>query len=189
MTMKKKTFIAGLILAVTVMVAFSVSSVSSKNAGNFKYVGVSKCQTCHKSDAAGKQLDIWQNSKHSQAFKTLQTEAADKIAKDKGFSTKAAETPQCIKCHVLGKDINPDELTESFVKEDGVQCETCHGPGSEYKAMSIMKDKQKAIENGLNVPTDRNAFCTTCHNPESPTFKEFKGDEMWDKIKHYKPKN
>jgi hypothetical protein len=187
--MKKKAFITGLTLVIAVLVVFSSTSVSSKNAGSFKYVGVSKCVTCHKTDAQGKQFDIWQNSKHSQAWKTLQTEAADKIAKDKGFTTKAAETPQCIKCHVLGKDIVPDELAESFVKEDGVQCESCHGPGSEYKAMSVMKDKQKAIDNGLNVPSDKDKFCTNCHNPESPSYKEFKFDEMWEKIKHFKPKN
>lgn len=187
--MKKKAFISALSLVVVAMIAFSFTSVNSESAGSFKYVGVSKCQTCHKTEAQGKQYDIWQNSKHSQAWKTLQTEAADKIAQEKGFTTKAAETPQCIKCHVLGKDIVPDELTETFVKEDGVQCESCHGPGSEYKAMSIMKDKQKAIDNGLIVPSDKSQFCVSCHNPESPTYKEFNFDEMWEKIKHFKPKN
>lgn len=187
--MKKKVLISGLALVIVVFIVLSFTSLNSKSTGSFKYVGVSKCQTCHKTEAHGKQFDIWQNSKHSQAYKTLQTEAADKIAKDKGFNTKAAETPQCIKCHVLGKDINPDELTEAFVKEDGVQCESCHGPGSEYKALSVMKDKQKAIENGLNVPSDRNQFCINCHNQESPTYREFNFDEMWEKIKHYKPKN
>lgn len=187
--MKKKALITGMVLVLISMVVFSSTSVSSKNAAAFKYVGVSKCQTCHKTDAQGKQFDIWQNSKHSQAWKTLQTDAADKLAKDKGFTTKAAETPQCIKCHVLGKDLNPDELADSFVKEDGVQCETCHGAGSEYKAMSVMKDKQKAIDNGMNPISDKNQLCITCHNPESPSYKEFKFDEYWDKIKHYKPKN
>lgn len=186
--MKKKALVTGISLFIAALVVFSSTSVSSKNAGSFKYVGVSKCQTCHKSDAAGKQYDIWQNSKHSQAWKTLQTEAADKIAKDKGFTTKAAETPQCIKCHVLGKDISADELTDSFVKEDGVQCESCHGAGSEYKAMSVMKDKQKAIENGMNPISDKSQLCVGCHNSESPTFKDFKFDEMWEKIKHYKAK-
>ena len=37
--------------------------------------------------------------------KTLESPEADKIAKDKGFDTKASETPACIKCHVLGKDL------------------------------------------------------------------------------------
>ena len=164
---------------------FTFSTNDSVFLGSFKYVGASKCGMCHKSDAAGKQLDIWKNSKHALAWKNLDTPAADEIAKQKGFTTKAIETPQCVKCHVLGKDIDPSEFMDSFDKTDGVQCESCHGAGSEYK--STMKDKAKAIENGLNIPTDVAAFCKGCHNAESPTYKEFNFDTYWDQIKHKKP--
>jgi excinuclease UvrABC ATPase subunit len=183
--MKKKIFITVSLSLFVGLFLFSFSTIQSDNAGQNKYVGVSKCGTCHKSESAGKQLDIWQNSKHSQAWKTLESPEADKIAKDKGFDTKASETPACIKCHVLGKDLDPSEFTETFDKTQGVQCETCHGAGSEYKAMSIMKDKPKAIENGL-VMTSGEAACTGCHNSDSPSFKGFKYDEMWAKIKHPK---
>ena len=186
--MRKNLIVITVVLLVSLVVTLSMTSVQSETSG-FKYVGVSKCVTCHKSDAAGKQQDIWKASKHSQAWKTLETEAADKIAKDKGFTTKASETPQCIKCHVLGKDLVPDELDATFDKTDGVQCESCHGAGSDYKSMSIMKVRADAITNGLNVPSDKEAFCKTCHNPESPSYKEFKFDAAWDQIKHYKPKN
>lgn len=185
----KKPLIFTALLTLILYLLIAYQQPVSSSTGSFKYVGVSKCITCHKTEAQGKQYDIWKNSKHSQAWKNLETPEADKIAKDKGFSTRAVETPECIKCHVLGKDIDPSELTEDFKKEDGVQCESCHGPGSEYKALSIMKDKQKAIENGLLVPSDIETFCKTCHNPESPTYKEFNFTEMWDKIKHEKPKN
>lgn len=158
------------------------------SAGTFKYIGVDKCAgTCHKGDTKGKQLEIWQDSKHSQAYKTLQTPEADKIAKDKGFTTPAVETPQCLKCHVLGKDIDPAELDDTFDKTQGVQCETCHGPGSEYKKLSIMKDKELAKQNGLIINSNIEEFCKTCHNPDSPGYKEFKFDEFWSKIKHSKP--
>jgi hypothetical protein len=183
--MNKKHFLV-LTLVFFVSLLFLTASTNN-NSGSFKYVGVSKCQTCHKGDAKGKQLEIWQDSKHAQAYKTLETPEADKIAKDKGFSTPAKETPQCLKCHVLGKDIDPAELDDSFDKTQGVQCESCHGPGSEYKSMSIMKDKQQAIDKGLNVPADKEAFCKTCHNADSPTNKEFKFDDFWAKIKHPKP--
>jgi len=185
--MKKKTIYAALIIIISFLVVTSSTIVNSRNADNFKYVGVSKCMTCHKSEAQGKQYDIWKSSKHSSAWASLTTEAADKIAKDKGFSTKASETPQCIRCHVLGKDINPDELADSFNKEDGVQCETCHGAGSEYKSLSIMKDKQKAIDNGLIIHNEKEKFCTSCHNSDSPTYKEFNYDTFWDQIKHVIP--
>jgi excinuclease UvrABC ATPase subunit len=183
--MKKKIFITVSLTLFVGMFLFSFSVIPSDNAGQFKYVGVSKCGTCHKSDAAGKQLDIWQNSKHANAWKTLESPEADKVAKDKGFTTKASETPACIKCHVLGKDLDPSEFTESFDKTQGVQCESCHGAGSEYKAMSIMKDKAKAIENGMIVGAGE-TLCTGCHNDQSPSFKGFKYDEMWAKIKHAK---
>ena len=42
-----------------------------------------------------------------------------------------------------------------------LDCEDCHGPGSEYKAMSVMKDPAKARAAGLVMPDK--AFCAQCH--------------------------
>jgi hypothetical protein len=188
--MKKKiyfTFIIAVSFASMVLIG-SKSFTGNATSPFFKYVGVNTCaNTCHKGDNKGKQLEIWQDSKHSQAFKNLQTAEADQIAKDKGFNTPAAETPLCIKCHVLGKDIDMAELNETFDKTQGVQCETCHGPGSEYKKISIMKDKQQAVANGLILHDNGAEFCKTCHNSDSPTFKNFDFDQYWEKIKHTNP--
>ncbi|MEJ2104608.1 MAG: cytochrome C554, partial [Ignavibacteriaceae bacterium] len=74
-----------------------------------------------------------------------------------------------------------------FKVEDGVQCETCHGPGSDYKSMKVMKDKQEAIKNGLKIYDNIEEFCITCHNAESPTYVEFNFEESWAKIKHNVP--
>ena len=49
------------------------------------YVGVKICVMCHKSDKAGQQKSIWENSKHSKAFETLLTEEADAIEKKNVF--------------------------------------------------------------------------------------------------------
>jgi hypothetical protein len=153
-----------------------------------KYVGATSCASmCHKGDTKGRQYEIWQDSKHANAFKSLQTPQADSIAIGRGFTTAAAETPQCVKCHVLGIDIVESELESTFDKTMGVQCETCHGPGSEYKKLSIMKDKDLAIQNGLIIHDEKELFCGKCHNQESPTFKGFSYDEYWEKIKHNKP--
>ena len=194
MKMKTKFFlpIAGVLFFSLILFSSFTESYSGpeSRASAFKYVGVTSCVgACHKSESQGRQLSIWEESKHSQAYKVLQTPEADKIAQEKGFTTPAAETPQCLKCHVLGKELDPSEFEDSFNKEDGVQCETCHGPGSEYKKLSIMKDKEKSKENGLIIHTEKEAFCTTCHNSESPTFKEFNYEAMWEKIKHTKPKD
>ena len=152
-----------------------------------KYVGVKTCGMCHKKESVGQQLKIWQESKHAQAYKTLQTEEADKIAKDKGFKTKAAETPECLKCHVSGYNVDPSLLGKKFKIEDGVQCETCHGPGSEYKSKKVMEDKKLAVEKGLMVFDNIETLCVKCHNEESPVFKGFNFEERWAKIKHNIP--
>lgn len=150
----------------------------------FSYVGVQDCAMCHKTEKQGLQLSIWQNSKHAKAYETLKTEKSDQIAKDKGFNTPAVETPECLKCHVSGYDVDASLLGAKFKIEDGVQCETCHGPGSHYKPMSIMKDRQKSIENGMIYHENLEDFCVGCHNIESPTFVDINIMEAWETIKH-----
>ncbi len=154
-----------------------------------KYVGVRLCAPCHKTEKTGNQFGVWQKSKHAEAYKALTTAKADEIAKSKGLKKSAAESPECLQCHATATDAALTEKT--FDVKDGNQCETCHGPGSAYKSMSIMKDKEKAVAAGLVLYKDDAAIeakCKTCHNEKSPTFKEFKFKEMWAKIKHSVPK-
>jgi hypothetical protein len=184
--MKKKIIIIALIIITPLIIILS-NNTTIKSQSEAKYVGVSTCVgACHKTESQGSQLSIWENSKHSKAFTSLQTPEADEIAKTKGFTTPAAETPECLKCHTL-TSAGASNMEETFDIKQGVQCETCHGAGSEYKKMAIMKDKQKAMDAGLIIHTEKAAFCTGCHNSESPTFKEFDYDKMWDQIKHPKP--
>lgn len=42
-----------------------------------------------------------------------------------------------------------------------LDCESCHGPGSEYKTLSTMRDLEKAKAAGLVLPDA--SFCATCH--------------------------
>ncbi len=153
------------------------------------FVGAQTCKLCHHSDKQGKQYDIWKASAHAKAYETLKTAEADSIAKAKGFSTKAVETEDCLKCHVSGYNVDASLKEKKFNMEDGVQCETCHGAGADYKSLKVMKDEKLAEENGLKFfPTEeaRVALCKSCHNSDSPTFDATKADftVMWDKIKH-----
>ncbi|MGD8305282.1 MAG: cytochrome c family protein [Ignavibacteria bacterium] len=154
---------------------------------NHSYVGVEVCGKCHKSEKQGQQLSIWQDSKHSKAYETLKTEKADQIASEKGYTTKAIETEDCLKCHAVGYNLDASLLDKKFKVEDGVQCESCHGPGSDYKSRKIMKDREQSVANGLIVYENTEDFCTNCHNEESPTFVKFVFEEMWEKIKHSIP--
>lgn len=160
------------------------------NAQEFNYIGVKKCSMCHKSEKQGEQLKIWENSQHAKAYETLTTEEANKIAAEAGYETPAAETEACLKCHATGYDLPEARLEKGFEVSDGVQCETCHGPGSEYKSMKTMKSREESVKAGLVVWEDEAAIeaqCKTCHNEESPTYKEFNFAEQYEKIKHNIP--
>jgi hypothetical protein len=148
-----------------------------------KYVGAKMCGMCHKGEKKGAQFETWQKSKHAEAYKTLTGAKAAEIAKAKGLKKAANESPECLECHAITIDA---KLTA-----DGVQCENCHGAGSAYKTLPIMKDKAKAIAAGLTDFSGKGAIekkCKTCHNEKSPSYKPFKFDEMWAKIKHSIPK-
>lgn len=181
-----KVFIGVFILLFSGLVLGQEKAAAAKV--QHSYVGVKACGMCHKSEKQGEQLKIWEGSLHSKAYETLKSEQAAAIAKEKGLESPAYESAECLKCHVTEFGVKADLLEAKYVSNMGVQCESCHGAGSDYKKMSIMKDPKAAIENGLNALSveDGSAkkLCVTCHNEESPTFKEFKFAEMWPKIAH-----
>lgn len=174
------------VFALIALFIIPFTSIFSQNAHT--YVGAETCGMCHKTEKQGSQLSIWKNSAHSKAYETLKTEKANQIAKEKGFKTAAVETPECLKCHATGYNLDASMLGKKFKVEDGVQCETCHGAGSDYKDMKVMKDKELAIKNGLVMHDKIESFCIECHNAESPTFIDMNIQEAWQKIKHDIPK-
>jgi len=179
-------------MRILIGIVISVLLLSLSTLGQNKYVGVKTCGMCHKAEKQGNQLGVWQKSKHAEAFKSLIGPKADSVAKARGLKKSAAESPECLKCHVVGNDLAANLLDKNFDYKDGVQCEMCHGAGSAYKTIAIMKDKAKAVASGLNLYKDNveiEKLCKTCHNDKSPVFKGFKFDEMWGKIKHPKPKS
>jgi hypothetical protein len=165
-----------LIVVMTVICAIAVFTPQIHAQAKAKYVGEKMCAPCHRGAQKGSQAEIWEKSDHAKAYKTLETPEADKIAKEKGLKTAAKDSPACLKCHTIGDG------------KDGVTCEACHGPGSEYKSMAVMKDRAKALASGLLIASNDPKVCEKCHNSESPTFKKFDYKASWEKIKHPMPK-
>jgi len=178
--------IPGILITILLAVGFIAGNVQAQN----KYVGTKMCKACHNTEKMGKQYDVWSKTMHAEAYKVLTSDKANEIAKAKGISKPAAEAPECLDCHA--KPVDPKLADRGYDPKDGVQCETCHGAGSTYKNMMIMKDKAKAIAAGMTDFKNTaviEKWCKTCHNEKSPTFKGFKFDEMWGKIKHPVPKS
>jgi excinuclease UvrABC ATPase subunit len=173
-------------IAAVILISFSYYGFYPED--KFGYVGTNTCGMCHKKEDVGSQLSIWEGSRHANAYKTLQSAEADAIAIEKGFTTKAAETEACLKCHVSGYNIDASLKADKFMMSEGVQCETCHGPGSAYKTKKIMESRQLSVENGLLVYASAEELCVSCHNEESPSYKGFNFEEMWEMIKHPNPK-
>ncbi len=109
----------------------------------------------------GSQFSIWLHSKHAQAYASLAGPEADKIAKLSGIAQEPQEAAICLGCHAPAALHEDWEKDDTFVMEDGVQCEDCHGPGSEYRYKPIMRDREKAMSLGLKMPKEED--CMTCH--------------------------
>jgi len=166
------------------VLCFAVSGVLAQN----KYIGTKMCGACHKQAKTGEAYTIWAKSPHANAFKTLQSEKANEIAKAKGLKVPAAEAAECLECHVTGGG-TAENVDKTFKMEEGVTCEACHGAASGYKTLhSKPENKEKAVKAGLiRGDASKEELCVTCHNEKSPTFKGFKMEEYWKKIAHQLP--
>jgi len=150
------------------IITFALFAGSSVFAQDFEYIGAAKCKMCHNKPETGKQYDQWKTTGHAKAFETLKTPEALKIAQAKGIADPSKDQ-SCLKCHATAA-INAD-LNLSITMEEGVSCETCHGPGSAYKSMAVMKSREQSLAKGLIIPDEK--LCKKCHNAESPTYKPF----------------
>jgi hypothetical protein len=150
-------------------------------------IGAPKCKVCHKAKT-GDQWKIWTESTHAGAFETLASEKSRKIAAEKGLGDPQLETA-CLKCHATQASMGAGVLVNekgNYSDSEGVGCESCHGPGSDYKPKKIMEDTEAAKAAGLVMIKTADG-CTKCHNAESPTFKGFDFEARWADIAHPVP--
>ena len=163
---------------------------ASTSAQEYKYTGVRDCSRCHKKDLIGDQAKVWKNSRHSKAFKTLKSEEAVKIAKDRGMTELPHESDLCLRCHATAQGVPPEKVEKRALRlADAVQCESCHGPGSEYKGNETMSDHELSVAAGMWEPGKDEKICTACHNDESPSFEGFDYEEGKKKIAHPVPEH
>ena len=151
------------ILLILVMVAARSVVVLAQESGQKHpvYVGAKVCAACHRGKGMGHQFSRWLASRHAGAYAVLAKPQAKQIAELSGIPQEPQESATCLGCHATGAHAEEWEKDETFFTTDGVQCEKCHGPGSEYMDADIMMDRPAATEAGLIMPTARD--CLGCH--------------------------
>jgi len=123
------------------------------------FLGVNNCKNCHLGV-----YDTWRANSHSSAYTTIR-------AKDMQFE------PECLACHTTGYQYyNGYEQQGSNSHLVNVQCEACHGYGTEH-----------ARDDGWGA--EAKDSCTQCHvGDERPCFEpgdgQFDFASYWDRIKH-----
>lgn len=144
-----------------------------------EYVGEKSCKKCHFS-----QHRSWKKTTMAKSMDTLKAGKAVEAKKKHGLDPDKDYTkdPSCLECHttgygkpggypavVPGKEWTKEEAARAKLME-GVQCESCHGPGSlsnPFKKDNEQYKKAELVKLGLVEPDAAN--CATCHNKKSPT--------------------
>jgi hypothetical protein len=172
----------------------AASSGQAKEAKVNHYIGQAKCKNCHSAAETGDQHGQWKNADHSKAFELLASEEAKKTGAEHGVADPQ-KADACLKCHVTAFGAAPELIKKGFEPADGVQCESCHGPGEQHmKGRMAAAAEAGAGQGYVKVPEGeiisepKEATCRACHNKEGPTFKRFCFYEFRDKVSHLNPK-
>ncbi|MBN1465635.1 cytochrome c family protein [candidate division KSB1 bacterium] len=165
-----------------------VASVFQALSADAQYVGAKKCMMCHKSENRGDQWGKWSAGPHAKAFITLKSDASKTIAQQMGIADPSSHG-KCLQCHVTAFGAPAAKLADGFSHDEGVGCEACHGPGSLYKSMRVMKNLAAGTQDPQAVAFIRGdaESCLGCHNEASPTYKPFDFDKAWAEIEHNIP--
>lgn len=108
-------------------------------------IGAERCGACHIEE-----YDSWKGTAHAKALAKL--------------SKPKQRDPVCRSCHTSDASSSDPALA-------GVQCESCHGPGSLYAPDFVMKDEKLRTLLGLKKVTE--ATCRSCHDGDTPSARPF----------------
>ena len=113
------------------------------------YVGARVCAACHEGRQQGDQMSRWLLSKHSRAYAVLARPESKQIAELSGVPLEPQRSTMCLGCHATGTFAEASEKDDTFFAEDGVQCEMCHGPGSEHAEAQAAMDAAAVARGGM----------------------------------------
>lgn len=140
------------------------------NSGTYRYVGNDKCRLCHRDFFIGRKQDH-----HDHAMSYLST-------------SEYRDNPKCLVCHSTGFGVPSGFVSvEKTPRLMNVQCEGCHGPGSNHLKIASMKKTGGGFLAGSDRPDRLKAMCKSCHTARwNRSYTDF--EEAYQKYRKPLPK-
>jgi Cytochrome c554 and c-prime len=141
-----------------------------------RYIGVASCVNsgCHGSTQPLNSTRILQNEyytwlnhdRHAQTYNVLFNAQSARIAKNMRLKGPANEAKICLDCHTT--NVAAQQVEGQIDREDGVQCEACHGPASGWLANHADEGWTHAQSVALGMMdldhlATRGHLCHRCH--------------------------
>lgn len=141
-----------------------------------RYVGVATCVNsgCHGSTQPLNASRVLQNEyytwlnhdRHAQTYNVLFNARSARIAKNMHLRGPANEAKICLDCHTT--NVTAAQVEGQIDREDGVQCEACHGPASGWRGEHTEEGwtHQQSVARGMTDLDDlpvRANLCHRCH--------------------------
>src|SRR5579863_347853 len=142
--------------------------------GPAQYTGPGSCSSssCHGGVQPRTETSVLQNEystwavqdKHTHALAVLGNDVAQRMGRI--LKLQPEKEPRCLACHSL--DIDPSLKAATFDRNDGVSCENCHGPSSNWLGPHTTRgwSYEKSVGLGLYDTRDlimRSEKCLSCH--------------------------
>jgi hypothetical protein len=139
-----------------------------------KYTGPGSCSavSCHGSVQLRPENGILQNEyttwtisdKHSRAAAALTGDIGKRIGRILRINPE--KSPKCLDCHAL--NVQEEQKARTFDTNEGVSCESCHGPASSWLGPHTTRDwnHARSVELGMvdtKDPLKRSETCLGCH--------------------------
>ncbi len=155
--------------------SFSPSSTAASPADTSKYTGPGSCSStsCHGSVKPHADSRIFQNEysiwvvkdKHAKAYDALTGQVGERMARILGLG-KSEQAAKCLACHAL--DVPADARAKTFELNEGVTCESCHGPSSAWLGPHTTRNwtHEQSVAAGMYDTRNlvrRTEKCLTCH--------------------------
>ncbi|MEO8379319.1 MAG: multiheme c-type cytochrome [Acidobacteriota bacterium] len=140
------------------------------------YVGVGSCinSGCHGSTEPLASTGVLQNEfytwlnkdHHSKAYNILLSDRSARIARNMRLKKAANEEGVCLDCHTT--NVPRNMIVKALDREDGVQCEMCHGPAGGWFAEHSEGgwSHEQSVSRGmidLRAINSRGTTCAGCH--------------------------